>query len=164
MALQVGDKASDFTLPTKTADGPKLVSLSDFLGKKNTLILFFPMAFTGVCTTEMCSVSQGLDAYASVNAEVLGISGDSPFAQEAWAQKEKIAVTLLSDYEHNVARAFGVAYDSFLPEKNLPMGGVSKLSAFIVDKLGVIQYAQVSESPKDLPDFEAISAKLAQLK
>ncbi|HEY5753504.1 MAG TPA: redoxin domain-containing protein [Chthoniobacterales bacterium] len=164
MALQVGDKAPDFTLPTKTADGPKLVSLTDFIGKKNTLILFFPMAFTGVCTTEMCSVTQGLDAYASVNAEVLGISGDSPFAQEAWAQKEKIAVTLLSDYEHNVARAFGVAYDSFLPEKNLPMGGVSKRSAFIVDKLGVIQYAQVSESPKDLPDFEAISAKLAQLK
>lgn len=164
MALQVGDKAPDFTLPSKTADGPKLVSLSDFIGQKNTLILFFPMAFTGVCTTEMCSVSQGLDAYASVNAEVLGISGDNPFAQEAWAQREKITVALLSDYEHNVARAFGVAYDSFLPAMNLPMGGVAKRSAFIVDKLGVIQYAQVSESPKELPDFHAISAKLAELK
>lgn len=164
MALQIGDKAPDFTLPTKTADGFKLVTLSESFGKKNTVILFFPMAFTGVCTTEMCSVSQGLEAYNSVSAEVLGISGDSPFAQDAWAQKEKISLTLLSDYEHSVTKAYGVAYESFLPQINLPMGGVAKRSAFIVDKNGIVQYAEVHDDAHDLPDFVAISAKLAELK
>ena len=98
MPLAVETKAPDFTLPTKTADGPKQVKLSDNFGKKNTLLLFFPMAFTGTCTTEMCDVSSGLSAYSNLNAAVYGISGDNPFAQEAWAQKEKITVPLLSDY------------------------------------------------------------------
>ena len=164
MALQIGDKAPDFTLPTKTADRFKLVTLSESFGKKNTVILFFPMAFTGVCTTEMCSVSQGLEAYDSVSAAVLGISGDSPFAQDAWAQKEKISIVLLSDYEHSVTKAYGVAYKSFLPQINLPMGGVAKRSAFIVDKNGIVQYAEVHEDAHDLPDFAAIIAKLAELK
>ena len=103
MPLAVGTKAPDFTLSTKTADGPKQIKLSDNLGKKNTLLLFFPMAFTDTCTTEMCEVSAGLNAYMTLNASVYGISGDNPFAQEAWAQKEKITVPLLSDYEHKVA-------------------------------------------------------------
>ena len=120
------------------------------------------MAFTGVCTTELCSISQGLEAYASVNADVLGISGDSPFALEAWAEKEGIKIPLLSDYEHTVARAYGVAYESFFPQ--LPIGGVARRSAFIVDKFGVIQYAEVHDDPSELPDFQAISSKLAGLK
>ena len=103
MPLAVGTKAPDFTLSTKTADGPKQIKLSENFGKKNTLLLFFPMAFTGTCTTEMCEVSAGLNAYTNLNAVVYGISGDNPFAQEAWAQKEKITVPLLSDYEHKVA-------------------------------------------------------------
>src|SRR5205085_12297279 len=103
--LSVGTTAPDFTLSTKTADGPKQVTLSQNFGKKNTLLLFFPMAFTGTCTTEMCGVSNDLAAYASLNAQVYGISGDNPFAQEACAQKEKITAPLLSDYEHQVARA-----------------------------------------------------------
>ncbi|HEX8372979.1 MAG TPA: redoxin domain-containing protein [Chthoniobacterales bacterium] len=164
MALLIGDKAPDFTLPTKTDDGFQSVTLSAAFGKKNTLILFFPMAFTGVCTTEFCSVSQGLEAYESVNAEVVGISGDSPFALDAWAEKEGIKIPLLSDYEHTVAKAYGVAYESFLPQLGLPMGGVAKRAAFIVDKFGIIQYAQVNEDARDLPDFSAISAKLADLK
>src|SRR2546426_2445261 len=136
MPLAVGTKAPDFTLSTKTADGPKQVKLSDNFGKRNTLLLFFPMAFTGTCTTEMCEVSAGLNAYTDLNAAVYGISGDNPFAQEAWAQKEKITVPLLSDYEHKVAKAYDVMYDSFLPQLNLGMAGVAQPSAVIIDKDG----------------------------
>ena len=163
MALTVGTSAPDFTLTSKTADGPKLVSLANYKGKSAVVLLFFPMAFTGVCTEEFCSVSQGLGDYESVNASVLGISGDNPFAQEAWATKEDIKVSLLADYEHTVAKAYGIAYDSFLTDHNLPMGGVPKRSAFIVDKDGVIQYAESSDDPKELPNFDAIKAKLAEL-
>ena len=163
MTLSIGDNAPDFTLPTKTADGPQLWKLSEATAEQNVLILFFPMAFTGVCTDEFCSVSQGLDAYADLKAKVVGVSGDNPFSQESWAEKEGITVPLLSDYEHEVARAYGVAYDAFLPEVNLPMGGVPKRSAFIVDKAGIVQYAESSDDPKQLPDFEAIKAKLGEL-
>lgn len=162
--LKVGDKAPDFELSSKTAEGPKKLKLSDNLGKKSTVLLFFPMAFTGVCTQEMCGVSNELNAYANLNAQVWGISGDNPFAQEAWAQKEKITVSLLSDYEHKVASQYGVAYDSFLPQINLGMGGVAKRSAFVVDKSGLIQYAESSDDPKQLPNFDKIKETLAQLK
>ena len=164
MSLVVGTKAPDFALSTKTADGPKQIKLSDNLGKKNTLLLFFPMAFTGTCTTEMCEVSGGLSAYSGMNAAVYGISGDNPFAQEAWAQKEKIIVPLLSDYEHKVAKAYDVMYDSFLPQLNLGMAGVPKRSAFVIDKNGVIQYVESNDDAKQLPNFDKIKAKLAELK
>jgi peroxiredoxin len=111
----------------------------------------------------MCEVSQGLNAYTGLNAAVYGISGDNPFALEAWAQKEKITVPLLSDYEHKVARDYGVIYDSFLPEMNLGMGGVAKRAAFIIDKNGVIQYAECNDDARELPNFEKIKAKLAEL-
>ena len=164
MALKVGDKAPDFELSSKTAEGPKRIKLGSNFGKKNTVLLFFPMAFTGVCTKEMCEVSQGMNAYTGLNAEVLGISGDNPFAQAAWAEKEKISVPLLADYEHKVAQAYGIAYDSFLPQKNLGMAGVAKRSAFIIDKQGVIRYAESSDDPAQLPNFEKIKAALATLK
>ena len=164
MPLAVGTKAPDFTLSTKAADGPKQIKLSDNFGKKNTLLLFFPMAFTGTCTTEMCGVSTDLAAYSSLNASVYGISGDNPFAQEAWAQKEKITVPLLSDYEHKVTQAYDVAYDSFLPQMNLGMGGVSKRAVFIIDRDGVIQYVQSNDDARALPNFEKIKTKLAELK
>ena len=164
MPAAVGTKAPDFSLPTKTGEGPKQIKLSDNFGKKNTVLLFFPMAFTGVCTTEMCDTSNDLPNYTNLNAEVYGISGDNPFAQEAWAQKERIGVILLSDYEHKIAREYGVAYDSFLPQINLGMGGVPKRSAFVVDKNGVIQYAESNDDAKQLPNFEKIKAKLAELK
>lgn len=163
MAIQVGDHAPDFTLVTKGPEGPALVTLSEQVGSSNLVLLFFPMAFTGVCTTEFCDITAGLSAYESLNAKVFGISGDNPFAQEAWAKKENIGVTLLSDYEHKVAEAYGVAYTQFLPEVNLIMGGVSKRSAFVVDKQGVVQYAEVLDHPKDLPNFDAIKAKLQEL-
>src|SRR5882724_4085898 len=155
MALAVGTKAPDFSLATKTADGPKQIKLSDNFGKQNTLLLFFPMAFTGTCTTEMCSLSPELPNYAGMNATVYGISGDNPFAQEAWATKENISVTLLSDYEHNVAKQYDVMYDSFLPQINLGMSGVPKRSAFVVDRNGVIQYAESNDDAKELKNFDA---------
>jgi glutaredoxin-dependent peroxiredoxin len=126
-------------------------------------LLFFPMAFTTVCTAEMCDTSNALETYEEVNAQVYGISGDSPFSLEAWSREKNIKVPLLSDYDHAVARAYGVAYDSFAPQRNLPIGGVAKRSAFIVDRNGVIQYAESSEDPKQLPNFEAIKAKLKEL-
>ena len=163
MPIAVGTKAPDFTLPTKVPAGPKQIRLSDNFGHKNTLLLFFPMAFTGTCTQEMCEVSGGLDGYIGLNAAVYGISGDNPFAQEAWAQKENIVVPLLSDYEHKVAKDYEVMYDSFLPQMSLGMGGVPKRSAFIVDKDGVIQYAESNDDARQLPDFEKIKAKLAEI-
>jgi peroxiredoxin len=164
MPLAVGTKAPDFTLSSKTAEGPKQIKLSDNFGKKNTLLLFFPMAFTGTCTTEMCGVSNDLAAYVSLNAHVYGISGDNPFAQEAWAQKEKITAPLLSDYEHKVAQAYDVVYDSFLPQMNLGMGGVPKRAVFIIDRSGVIQYAECNDDARALPNFDKVKTKLAELK
>ena len=104
MPIAIGTKAPDFSLKTATADGLKDVKLSDNFGKKKTLILFFPLAFTGVCTQEMCDVSAGLGDYSGLNAAVYGISVDSPFAQAAWAKQNKIGVTLLSDLEQEGRR------------------------------------------------------------
>ena len=163
MSLSVGEKAPDFELSTLGADGPRLVKLSDEIGDGNIVLLFVPMAFTGVCTEELCSVTGDIDAYTSLKAKVYGISGDNPFAQQNWAEKEGISLTLLSDYEHEATNAYGVAYDSFLPDKNLPMGGVPKRSAFVIDREGTIQYAESSDNPGQLPDFDAIKAKLAEL-
>ena len=163
MALTVGTQAPDFALTTLGADGPEIVKLSEQLGDGNILLLFVPMAFTGVCTQEFCSVTSELAEYADLNAKVFGISGDNPFAQQNWKEKEGIDIPLLSDDEHEVAEAYGIAYESFLPAKNLNMGGVPKRSAFIVDSEGVIQYAESSDNPGDLPDFDAIKAKLKEL-
>ena len=164
MALTTGTKAPDFSLPTKTADGPMQITLSDNFGKTNTLLLFFPMAFTGTCTTEMCNTSQELPNYSNLNTTVYGISGDNPFAQEAWAKKEGITVLLLSDYEHKIAKRYDVMYDSFLPQMNLGMSGVPKRSAFIIDRQGIIQYVESNDDARALPNFEKIKAKLAELK
>ena len=163
MALATGTTAPDFELTTLGAEGPEVVKLSEQLGEGSVLLLFVPMAFTGVCTEEFCSVTSELSEYSDLNAKVFGISGDNPFAQQNWKEKEGIEITLLSDYEHEVAEAYGVAYDSFLPAKNLHMGGVPKRSAFIVDKDGVIQYSESSDNPGELPNFDAIKAKLGEL-
>lgn len=163
MSIQVGDQAPDFTLVSKTAAGPELVTLSELVGKSNIILLFVPMAFTGGCTAEFCEISNGISDYDSLDAKVLGISGDNPFAQEAWAQKEGITISLLSDYDHAVTAAYGVAYEQFLPEKNLIMGGVPKRSAFVIDKAGVVRYAEVLEAPSEMPDFGAIKELLRSL-
>src|SRR5438046_3381319 len=112
----------------------------------------------------MIEVCTDLNAYTGLNATVYEISSDNPFAQEAWAQKEKITVPLLSDYEHKIASDYGVMYESFLPQMNLGMGGVPKRSAFIIDKNGVIQYVESNDDARELPNFEKIKTKLEELK
>ncbi len=164
MALSIGTKAPDFTLSSKGSEGLKQITLSDRWGRGTTLLLFFPMAFTSACTTEMCGVSMDLSAYASLNTVIYGISGDNPFAQEVWAEKEKITIPLLSDYEHDVSRAYDVAYDSFLPQLNLGMGGVPKRAVFAIDSTGIIQYSECDDDARALPNFEKIKAKLAAIK
>jgi peroxiredoxin len=155
MAITVGTKAPDFTLKSKTADGLKDIKLSDNFGKKQTVLLFFPLAFTGVCTQEMCDVSQGIHAYKDLEAEVYAISVDSPFAQEAWAQKEKITVPLLSDLNKKTAEAYG----TLLPDL-IGLGAVSARAAFVIGKDGVVKYSEQTPTPKDLPNFEAIKTAL----
>ncbi|MEA3188293.1 MAG: glutaredoxin-dependent peroxiredoxin [Chthoniobacter sp.] len=158
MALPVGTKAPDFSLKSKRGDAMSDVTLGANLGKKNTLLLFFPLAFTGVCTSEMCDVSGGLSAYNDLNAEVIGISVDSPFSQAVWAQKENIAFTLASDLNKTTAKA----YDVLLADV-AGIGSAAARAAFVIDKEGVIQYAEQTSTPKELPNFSAVKAKLAEL-
>src|SRR5882757_4101742 len=158
MAISVGSKAPDFTLKSKQASGLVDVKLSANFGKKNTVLLFFPLAFTGVCTQEMCSMTAGLGAYSEVNADVIAVSVDSPFAQEAWALKEKIGITLASDLNKTTAKNYETLLDDLIG-----LGSVSARAAFVVDKNGVIQYSEQTPTPKELPNFDAIKAKLATL-
>ncbi|ALJ56953.1 Putative peroxiredoxin [Candidatus Xiphinematobacter sp. Idaho Grape] len=163
MALSIGTLAPDFTLSSKSRDGLRRVRLSDQFASSNVLLLFVPMAFTPVCTGELCCVTQDLSIYSSLHATVYGISGDNPFAQEAWAEKEKIGVVLLSDYDHMVAKAYGIAYGSFLPEAGLGMSGVPKRSAFLIDRRGYVQYAESNDDPKQVPDFLKVRDALKSL-
>jgi len=158
MAITVGTKAPDFSLKSKNAAGVSDVKLSDNFGKKNTVLLFFPLAFTSVCTQEMCDVSNGLGAYKDLNADVIGISVDSPFSQEIWAQKEKITIPLASDLNKETAKAYGV----LLPDL-LGFGATAARAAFVIDKQGVVQYSEQTPTPKDLPNFSAIKETLAKL-
>jgi peroxiredoxin len=155
MPLSVGSKAPDFTLKTKTADGLKDVKLSDNLGKKQTVLLFFPLAFTGVCTQEMCDITAGLGQYAGLDAEVYAISVDSPFAQEAWAKQNSIKVTLLSDLNKTVTKAYDVVFPNLAG-----VGDTAARAAFVVGRDGHIKYAEQTPTPKDLPDFAAVQAAL----
>ncbi len=158
MAIPVGTQAPDFTLKSKQATGIVDVKLSSHFGKKNTVLLFFPLAFTGVCTQEMCDVTAGLNAYTGLGAEVIAVSVDSPFAQEAWAHKEKITLTLASDLNKTTAQAYG----TLLPDL-MGLGSVSARAAFVIDKGGVVRYSEQTPTPKDLPNFNAIKATLAKL-
>jgi peroxiredoxin len=159
MAISVGSKAPDFNLKSKQASGLVDVKLSNNFGKKNTVVLFFPLAFTSVCTKEMCDVTAGLNAYSGMNADVIGISVDSPFTQEAWAQKEKIGITLASDLNKETAKAYGTLLADLIG-----LGSVSARAAFVIDKDGVVQYSEQTPSPKELPNFEAIQGALGKLK
>jgi peroxiredoxin len=155
MPLYVGNKAPDFTLKTKTADGLKDVKLSSNFGKKQTVLLFFPLAFTGVCTQEMCDITAGLGQYAELDAEVYGISVDSPFAQEAWAKQNSIKVTLLSDLNKTVIKAYGVVFPNLAG-----VGDTAARAAFVVGKDGALKYVEQTPTPKDLPNFAAVQAAL----
>jgi peroxiredoxin len=159
MAIPVGTKAPDFTLKSKQASGLVDVKLSNNFGKKNTVLLFFPAAFTSVCTNEMCEISGGLNEYSKLNAEVIGISVDSPFAQEAWAQREKITIPLASDLNKEVIKKYDVVFPMLAG-----VGDTAARAAFVIDKQGVVQYSEQTPTPKDLPNFGKVKETLAKLK
>ncbi len=155
MEINVGDKAPNFTLRnTEKAE----VSLENYKGK-NVVLLFFPLAFTGVCTTELCTMRDDIATYEGLDAEILAVSVDSLFTLEQFKKAENYNFTLLSDFNKNVSRAYGSLYEDFV----LDMKGVSKRSAFVIDKEGVIKYAEVLESAGDLPNFEAVKNTLNNL-
>lgn len=158
MALPVGSKAPDFTLKTVTPEGMKDVTLSDNFGKTNTVLLFFPGAFTGVCTQEMCMMRDDIGRYRELNAEVYGISVDSAFAQQAWKEKEGLNFSLLSDYEHKVTQLYDVVLPSLAG-----LGPSAQRAAFVIDREGVIRYSEQTPVPTELPDFDAVKAALAEL-
>lgn len=156
MPLAKGAKAPDFTLKTKTPEGPKDVRLSENFGKRNTVLLFFPAAFSSVCTSELCDVSSGLGDYEKLNAAVYGISVDGPFAQEAWARQAGIKIPLLSDQNKTVIKAYEVVFPTLAG-----MYETAARAAFVIGPDGVIKYAEQTPTPKELPNFSAVKAALA---
>lgn len=157
MPIAVGAQAPDFTLKSKAADGLVDIKLSDSLGKSQVVILFFPAAFTGVCTTEMCDTTSGLGEYEKLGAKVYAISVDTPFAQEAWAKQNKIGVTLLSDLNKTVTKAYDVLFPNLAG-----IGDTSARAAFVIGKDGKVKYSEQTPTPRDLPNFQAIKAALAK--
>ena len=156
MPIAVGSKAPDFTLKTKTPEGLKDIKLSEQFAQRPVVLLFFPIAFTGVCTAEMCDVTSGLGEYEKLGATVIAISVDSPFAQEAWAKANSIKVTLVSDLNKEVTQAYGVLFKGLAG-----IGDSSARAAFVIGKDGVVKYAEQTPTPKDLPNFAAVKAALA---
>ncbi len=154
-SIQVGQKAPDFSL--YDSDKQK-VTLSDYKGR-NVLLLFFPQAFTGTCTKELCSTRDNIAAYNGANAQVFGISVDSIFTLAKFKEEQKLNFPLLSDFNKTVSTEYGSLYDSFV----FDMKGVSKRSAFVIDKDGLVRYAEVLETATDLPDFAAIQNVLKGL-
>lgn len=155
MSTTIGQQAPHFKLYDTERN---VISLEDLKGN-NVLLLFFPLAFTGVCTKELCSVRDNIAAYNNINAKVLGISVDSPQTLARFKEEQHLNFPLLSDFNKEASEAYGCIYDSFIGW----MKGVSKRSAFIIDKEGTIQYAEVLENAGELPNFEKINEKLAAL-
>jgi peroxiredoxin len=155
MKIEVGQAAPDFTLYDSEK---KQVALSDLKGQ-NVLVLFFPLAFTSTCTKELCSVRDNITWYNNVNARVLGISVDALHTLAKYKEEQRLNFTLLSDFNKDVSRAYDSIYEMF----GYNMKGVSKRSAFIVDKDGIVRYAEVLDNAGELPDFEAIQNTLAGL-
>ena len=148
MAIQIGQPAPDFTL-RDTDKNP--VTLSEQRGK-TVLLLFFPLAFTSVCTKELCSVRDNIAFYSNMNATVYGISVDSMFSLKKFKEEQNLNFSLLSDFNKSASAAYGALYEHFFND----MDGVSKRSAFVIDREGVVRYAEVLENAGDVPDFEAI--------
>ncbi|MBB2144080.1 redoxin domain-containing protein [Pedobacter sp. LMG 31464] len=153
MSLKVGDKAPDFKLVSSEL---KEVSLSDYKGKK-LVLHFFPLAFTGTCTTQLCTMRDSFGYYEGMNAAVVAISVDSPFALGKFKEEQFYQFPLLSDFNKEISQAYGTFYEEFV----LNLKGVSKRSAFVIDEEGIIKYAEVLEVATDLPDFEAIKKVIA---
>ncbi|MBK8556485.1 MAG: redoxin domain-containing protein [Lewinellaceae bacterium] len=153
--LSIGDKAPDFTL---RADDKSQISLKDYQGK-NVVILFFPAAFTGVCTKELCMMRDGIAAYEKLDTQILAISVDSLFTLNKWKADQQFNFPLLSDFNKTASKKYDTLYKEFVFE----MKGVSKRSAFVVDKDGIIQYAEVLENAGDMPNFEAVRETLQRI-
>lgn len=152
MALAIGDEAPDFTLPSR--DG-ETVTLSDFRGKKNVVLVFFPLAFSGVCTKQLTAIGQNEAQYAGADAQVIGISVDSHFSQSAFADSIGLKDTILvADFEPKGAVA--KEYGAYLDER-----GISTRASFVIDSKGIIQHADVKDAPVDVPDEDAYFAALA---
>jgi len=156
MSIQKGQQAPDFSLFNTEK---QKVTLSELKGK-NVVVLFFPLAFTGTCTTELCNVRDNIALYNNANATVLGISVDSLFTLDKFKAEQNLNFPLLSDFNKQAATAFGVLYETF---PAFEMAGVSKRAAFVVDKDGTVQYAEICPTPGDLPDFSAIQETLKGL-
>ncbi|WP_461789863.1 redoxin domain-containing protein [Pedobacter sp.] len=152
MSLQVGAQAPDFKLKSTEL---KEVSLGDFKGKK-VVLHFFPLAFTGVCTTQLCTMRDNFGYYEGLNAQVLGVSVDSPFTLGKFKEEQAYQFPLLSDFNKDAAAAYGALYEDFLGMK-----GIAKRAAFVIDEEGKIAYAEVLEDAGNLPDFAAINKVVA---
>jgi len=155
MKLKVGDLAPSFTL---ISSDKKEVSLSDFNGK-NLIVHFFPASFTGVCTTQLCTVRDAIATYHNSTCDVVAISVDLPFTLDKFKELQNLNFTLLSDFNKEASKAYDAIYENWI----LGLNGVSKRAAFVIDGNGVIQYAEVLESAGDLPNFTAINETLASL-
>jgi peroxiredoxin len=155
MALEIGQKAPDFTLFDSDKNEQ---SLSSYQGKP-VVLLFFPLAFTGVCTAEMCSVRDDIASYSGMQAQVMGISVDTVFSLAKWKEEQGLNFPLLSDFNKETAKAYGSYYDEFV----MGMQGVAKRSAFVIDAEGVVQYAEVLESAGDIPNLDKVKEVLAGL-
>ena len=155
MNIKIGQPAPEFSL--YDSDKNK-VNLSDFKGK-TLLLLFFPQAFTGVCTKELCAVRDDISRYNNINSQVIGISVDSVFTLKKYKEEQQYNFLLLSDFNKEVSALYGSLYTEWI----LDMKGVSKRSAFIIDKTGKICYAEVLERAGDMPNFEDINEKLKGL-
>ena len=156
MTISIGQKAPSFNL---FDSDKKSINSASFAGQP-VIILFFPFSFSSVCTAELCSMRDSMDIYNKANATVLGISVDSLYTLHQFKKDQQINFTLLSDFNKTVSKDFGVLYDIF---PTFEMQGVSKRAAFIIDKNGLIQYAEVCALPDDMPDFAAIQSKIASL-
>jgi peroxiredoxin len=155
MSILIGQAAPDFTL-FDTEKNP--VQLSSFKGQK-VLLLFFPQSFTGVCTKELCSVRDNIALYNSADAKVFGISVDSVFTLGKFKEEQNLNFPLLSDFNKVVSEQYGSIYHDWI----LDMKGVSKRSAFVIDREGNVQYAEVLDNAGEVPNFEKINALLNEL-
>ncbi|MGM0545130.1 MAG: redoxin domain-containing protein [Bacteroidota bacterium] len=155
MSLHIGSKAPNFTL--QNTEG-KEVSLSDYQGQNNVLLLFFPLAFSSTCTEELCTTRDNMKLYDSFNVKVLGISIDSFFCLKEFKKSQNLNFTLLSDFNKKAAPKYKALYQDYYGMK-----GVTKRASFIIDKEGVIRFAEVLEDSSNLPDFKAIQNRLSQL-
>jgi peroxiredoxin len=159
MPIDVGTKVADFTLPMADGKGVGTFKLSEHLGKGDIVLAFFPLAFTGVCTAEMCTFRDAMAAFNGLHAEVYGVSVDSPFTLNKFIEQERLNFPLLSDFNREVVARFGV-------KREEPIGpglrGVADRSVFVLDRSGTVRWRWFSDNPKNLPPFDEVKAAVGK--